>query len=168
MEYTVFNTKMGWMVIVGSKRGLIRTSPPHSSAQEALDSLGDIVKYATLSLNAFNDLVERLRAYFNDCNVLFPDKLDFSAASRFQEKVWQAARLIPYGETRSYGWLAGKIGKPGAARAVGQALGKNRLPIIIPCHRIIGSDGSLGGFNGGIELKKRLLKLEVSATSPQR
>jgi len=77
--------------------------------------------------------------------------------------VWQATRLIPYGETRSYLWVAVQIGKPGAARAVGQALGRNPLPVIIPCHRVIASDGGLGGFTGGLVMKRRLLELETSA-----
>jgi methylated-DNA-[protein]-cysteine S-methyltransferase len=74
--------------------------------------------------------------------------------------VWEKARLIPYGETRSYMWLARQIGKPQAARAVGQALGRNPLPVIVPCHRVIASDGSPGGFTGGLHRKKMLLKLE--------
>jgi len=77
--------------------------------------------------------------------------------------VWQATRLIPYGETRSYLWVAVQIGKPGAARAVGQALGRNPLPVIVPCHRVIAADGGLGGFTGGLEMKRRLLELETTA-----
>ena len=69
-------------------------------------------------------------------------------------------RTIPYGETRSYGWVASHLGLPKAARAVGQALGRNPLPIIIPCHRVISSDGGLGGFGGGLGLKESLLRLE--------
>src|SRR3990172_6320272 len=71
-----------------------------------------------------------------------------------------ATRLIPYGEPRSYLWIAEKIGKPGAARAVGQALGKNPLFIIVPCHRVVASDGGLGGFGGGLQMKRRLLSME--------
>jgi methylated-DNA-[protein]-cysteine S-methyltransferase len=76
--------------------------------------------------------------------------------------VWEITRLIPYGETRSYAWVAEQIGQPRAVRAVGQALGKNPLPIIIPCHRVITSNGKLGGFGGGLEMKKRLLSLEAA------
>ena len=159
MEYTVFNTNMGWVAIVGSGRGLVSISLPHNSARDALDSLDKAIEYTTSS-DRFNDLTKRLKAYFSGYKVSFPDKLDFSAANQFQRIVWQTTRLIPYGETRSYGWLAENIGKPKATRAVGQALGKNRLPIIIPCHRVIGSDGSLSGFSGGLEMKKRLLHLE--------
>jgi methylated-DNA-[protein]-cysteine S-methyltransferase len=167
MEYIRFNTDMGWVAIVGSERWLVSISLPHSSAQGALESLDEDIKYTTSSPNKFKDLIKRLKAYFSGHKILFPDELDLSAATQFQREVWQAARLIPYGETRSYGWLAEKVGKSGAARAVGQALGKNRLPIIIPCHRVIGSNGSLGGFSGGLEIKKRLLHLETITTSRQ-
>ncbi len=80
--------------------------------------------------------------------------------TEFQKAVWTAARAIPYGTTVSYGWLARKIGKPGAYRAVANALKRNRLPLIVPCHRIIMSDGSLGGFNSGIDVKVYLLNHE--------
>jgi methylated-DNA-[protein]-cysteine S-methyltransferase len=78
----------------------------------------------------------------------------------FQKKVWMALRQIPYGETISYKELAGAIGRPSAVRAVGAANGANPIPIIIPCHRVIGNDGSLTGFGGGLPLKKKLLELE--------
>ncbi len=167
MEYTVSRTDMGWIAIVGSGRGLVSASLPCKSAREALESLDKTVEYATSSPDRFKDLTRRLKAYSNGHKVSFTDELDLSESTQFQRKVWQAARLIPYGETRSYGWLADKVGKPGAARATGQALGKNRLPIIIPCHRVISSNGSLGGFSGGLDMKRRLLHLEAVATSPQ-
>jgi methylated-DNA-[protein]-cysteine S-methyltransferase len=78
----------------------------------------------------------------------------------FQQKVYEALLKIPYGKTASYGEIAAMIGKPKAARAVGQAVNKNPLMIIVPCHRIIGKDGSLTGFNGGLALKEKLLKIE--------
>ncbi len=166
MEYTVFNTDMGWVAIVGSGRGLVSISLPHNSDEEAFYSVGEDIKYATLSPYRFKDLIKRLKAYFSGHKVLFPDELDLSATTRFQREVWQAGRLIPYGETRSYGWLAEKVAKPGAGQAIGQAMSKNRLPIIIPCHRVIAGDGSLGGFTGGLDMKRRLLQLETPVTSP--
>ena len=78
----------------------------------------------------------------------------------FTRKVLNELRKVPYGETRSYGWLAKKVGKPGAARAVGQALKRNPIPIIIPCHRIIRDDGTIGGFSMGVNIKERFLALE--------
>lgn len=82
------------------------------------------------------------------------------AGTDFQRKVWAALRTIPYGETVSYADVARRIGKPGAAIAVGQANGRNPIPIIVPCHRVIGSDGKLVGYAGGLEIKKALLRLE--------
>ena len=94
-------------------------------------------------------------------------KVDFSGykirpegGTEFQRKVWEALRRIPYGQTRTYKWLAGQVGMPNAARAVGNACGANPLPIIQPCHRVVASDGSLGGFSGGVSLKRNLLCLE--------
>jgi methylated-DNA-[protein]-cysteine S-methyltransferase len=81
----------------------------------------------------------------------------------FQHLVWRALTEIPYGETVSYGELARRIGNPRASRAVGLANGANPLPIVVPCHRVIGADGSLTGFGGGLEIKQRLLRLETGA-----
>ena len=86
--------------------------------------------------------------------------LDLEDNTPFQVKVWQALRAIPYGRVRSYGWVARKIGKPRAARAVGAACGANPVPLLVPCHRVVAGDGSLGGFSGGLSNKRRLLKLE--------
>ena len=80
--------------------------------------------------------------------------------TRFQRRVLKAVSQIPAGETRTYKWVAGIVKSPNAARAVGQALRKNPYPLLIPCHRVISSDGSLGGFSLGLKLKKRLLELE--------
>lgn len=103
--------------------------------------------------------VEQLRGYANGDLKFFDLPLRLSGTP-FQNKVWQALLDIPYGKTCSYGELAKKIGNPQGARAVGGALNKNPLGIIVPCHRVVGSQGELTGFAGGLELKKRLLELE--------
>ena len=148
--------------MLASANGLMATTLPQSSAGEASRLLGIGVNQAVFSSEPFADLVERFEVYFTGEKVNFPDELDLSGATPFQRRVWESTRLIPYGETRSYLWVARQIGKPGAARAVGQALGKNPLSIIVPCHRVIASDGGLGGFGGGVEMKKYLLRLESS------
>ena len=163
LEYTTFNTRMGWVGILGSPKGLRCTTLPQPSSKEARELLGDQVNYAARSHNRFNGLIERLRAYFNGGKIDFPDKLDLSGATPFQRKVWEATRLIPYGKTRSYNWVAEQIKKPLASRAVGQALAQNPLPIIIPCHRVVATNGKLGGFTGGTEIKRQLLNLETQA-----
>ena len=90
----------------------------------------------------------------------FNDKLDTAVGTVFQRSVWEAVSLIPYGETWSYAWVAWQIGRPKALRAVGQALGRNPRPVIVPCHRVVAGNGGLGGFSGGVEMKRYLLSLE--------
>ncbi|MCD6300079.1 MAG: methylated-DNA--[protein]-cysteine S-methyltransferase [Dehalococcoidales bacterium] len=162
LRYITFNTNAGWLGILGSAEGLLCISLPHRYAEEALQRLGDNINQAVWSPHQFQELVERFRVYFSGHRVAFPDKLDLSIATPFQREVWEVTRLIPYGETRSYAWVAEQMGKPKAVRAVGQALGKNPLPIIIPCHRVITSDGKLGGFSEGLEMKRFLLGLETA------
>ncbi len=161
LKYPISNTSRGWVGVLGSNSGLLQTTLPQPSAQEAERLLGDRVKDATWSADFFADLLKRLRAYFAGQRLTFPDKLDLSPATVFQRQVWQLTRLIPYGETRSYTWVAEQLGKDGAVRAVGQALARNSLPIIIPCHRVVTSHGKLGGYSGGVEIKRRLLRLEA-------
>ena len=159
LNYVVFDTGAGWLGVLGSTTGLLRITFPRHSADEARQLLGDCVTGAVCSPDLYQDLTERLKLYFGGHKVDFPDKLA-PYGTVFQRKVWEATRLIPYGETRSYRWVAEQAGKPKAARAVGQALGRNLLPIIVPCHRVLASDGSLSGFAGGIETKRYLLHLE--------
>ncbi len=164
-QYVTFDTAMGWVGLLGSAKGLLGVSLPQRSSQEAAQLLSDSLDQVTWSPGLFADLAERLRVYFSGHQAGFPDRLDLSGATPFQGEVWRVARLIPYGETRSYLWVAEQISKPGAARAVGQALGSNPLPIIIPCHRVLASDGKLGGFSGGVEVKRHLLSLEAAASN---
>lgn len=162
MEYTAANTSLGWIAIMGSADGLLCVTLPQPSSLEALKLLGEMTNYATRSPHRFEDVVGRLRRFLSKQKVDFADKLDLSRATPFQREVWRITRLIPYGETRSYGWVAEQTGKPGAARAVGQALARNRLAIIIPCHRVVGGSGKLCGFSGGLKLKRQLLRLEAA------
>ena len=160
LSYVIFNTSAGWIGILGSAKGLLRATLPHPSPREIRQLFGDSINYAARSPYLYKDLMERLKLYFNGHRVDFPDELDLSGATTFQREVWKATCLIPYGETRIYARVAEQIKKPGSARAVGQALSKNPLAVIIPCHRVLASNGQLGGFAGGIEMKKVLLHLE--------
>jgi methylated-DNA-[protein]-cysteine S-methyltransferase len=103
---------------------------------------------------------KELAEYFGGGRTEFTCRTMFTAGTPFEQKVWETLREVPYAETRTYKWLSERIGKPRAFRAVGRALGKNPLPIIVPCHRIIESDGTLGGYSAGIEIKHRLLEIE--------
>jgi methylated-DNA-[protein]-cysteine S-methyltransferase len=110
---------------------------------------------------AFPDAVEQLESYF--AGELFEFDLDLEmVGTSFQRNVWQALLTIPYGETRSYGEIAAQIGSPSASRAVGLANGHNPIGIIVPCHRVIGANGSLTGYGGGLDRKRALLALEKS------
>lgn len=160
LSYAVFDTAAGWMGILGSTRGILRTTLPRRTAPEALRFLGKSANYAICAPDSFQELMERFRSYFNGQQTTFAAPLDLSHATVFQRKVWETTRLIPYGEIRSYAWLAQQVRNPQAARAVGQALGTNPLPIIIPCHRVLASNGRLGGYSGGLKVKRQLLKLE--------
>ena len=109
---------------------------------------------------------EQLGEYFRGERHKFSLPLDLSAGTAFQQEVWRAAIEIPYGQPISYGELAVRIGRPNAARAVGGALGRNPLLIVVPCHRVVRGDGSLGGFGAGLPVKRALLELE--GYQPQR
>jgi len=161
--YVIFNTSAGWVGMLGSRAGLLRVTLPQRLPEGIFQQLGISPNQAALSPQRFQNLMERFRAYFAGHKVDFPDCLDLSTATAFQREVWETTRLIPYGETRSYTWVAEQIRKQRAVRAVGQALGKNPLPVIIPCHRVLASNGGLGGFSGGLEMKRFLLHLEVVA-----
>lgn len=163
LKYAAFSTDMGWIGILGSVKGLMRTTLPQPSAQEVHQLLGDNINYAAWDPHSFEDLIARFKIYFSGHEVVFADELDLSGATPFQCEVWEITRLIPYGETRSYMWVAEQIKKPKAVRAVGQALSRNPLPIIVPCHRVLSIDGKLGGYSGGVETKRYLLSLEASA-----
>jgi methylated-DNA-[protein]-cysteine S-methyltransferase len=103
---------------------------------------------------------KELTEYFEGGRTEFSCETSFAEGSEFERQVWSTLREVPYGETRTYKWLAVRIGRPQAFRAVGNALGKNPIPIIFPCHRIIESDGSLGGYSSGIDVKRRLIEME--------
>jgi len=115
---------------------------------------------------AVGEAVRQLREYFKGGRTEFDLPLQ-PEGTAFQLKVWRSLQEIPYGKTWSYGELAKRIGNPKASRAVGAANGANPLPIVIPCHRVIGADGTLTGFGGGLPTKKALLDLESAATNGQ-
>lgn len=114
----------------------------------------------------FDAAVEQLREYFRGSRVQFELPLA-PRGSAFQQRVWNLLRDIPYGETRSYGQLARELGNPALAREVGGANARNPLSIVVPCHRVVGADGRLVGYAGGLERKRFLLDLEAPATCGQ-
>jgi methylated-DNA-[protein]-cysteine S-methyltransferase len=105
-------------------------------------------------------LKKELEEYFSGERMSFDIGTSFVEGTAFEKEVWEALKKVPYGETKTYKWVAEHIGKPQAFRAVGNALAKNPIPIIYPCHRIIESDGSIGGYTPGTDIKRRLLEIE--------
>ena len=161
LHYDLFQTEMGWVAALASDRGLRRLSLK-PVPQEAMDGLGSAASWASQDSEALKDVRVRLDAHFRGEDGRFDEvPLDLEDAPPFFKAAWDACRSIPRGETRSYQWLAVQAGNPRASRAAGQAMAKNRLAVIIPCHRVIGSNGGLHGYGGGgVEKKARLLAME--------
>jgi methylated-DNA-[protein]-cysteine S-methyltransferase len=152
-------TKLGWIAVAYSANGIVALDFPRTTRTASVRGLR--CDYAEAKLeDAPSQVVKELREYAQGHCRKFDVSIDWAAIKPFQRAVLQAAFSIPFGETRTYAWIAQKIGKPRAVRAVGHALGTNPIPIVLPCHRVIGSDGGLRGYRGGLELKARLLKLE--------
>jgi methylated-DNA-[protein]-cysteine S-methyltransferase len=160
MRFRVVETALGWVGLVLAPSGLRAVTLPRGGREVARRGVLALGAREEAGDDELGDLPGRLRRYARGEPVVFPDALDLSAATPFQRAVWQATREIPRGQTRSYGWLAAKVGRPRAARAVGQAMATNPWPLIVPCHRVVSSDGRLGGYGGGLDMKERLLILE--------
>ena len=167
-NYTCFESKFGWVGIAKSDQGLTRVTfgaPTEAAIKNRLrnGSHGKRGLYP-LTRNALDPELlksaELLTKYFNGVPVDFDIELDLAAGTPFQRSVWETALRIPYGQVQSYGWIAREIGNPKAVRAVGGAMGANPLAIIVPCHRVLRSDGGLGGYAGGLDWKRRLLVME--------
>jgi len=165
MDYAVLSTRLGWMVVAGSARGISGVTLPRGDLGAALDALCVKIRVSPSEMRevepgSFDTLPDRLAAYMRGEQVVFADNLDRSCWTDFRSRVWEATRRIPYGETRSYAWVAATAGQPAACRAAGQALHNNPVPILVPCHRVIGAHGELTGFGSGLALKQQLLWME--------
>ena len=167
--YDVFETPIGWMGALASPVGLRRTTLPQATFELCASLLGPEADHAQFYPGRFTELREALSFFWEGSAVDFRDQpIDVGDASSFLRVAWEACRSIPTGETRTYGWLAAQAGRPAAARAAGQAMARNRLPIVVPCHRVIASDGGLRGFGRGasqLDLKRCLLELEAGDRS---
>lgn len=161
--YAIWTTSAGPMAAVKNARGLTRVILPHYAFRDLSDLLAFEHPGSREAPEEFTEMVELSRAYFNTETVRF-DAIDCDLPSEktFTGRIMRACQTIPYGQTRSYSWLADAAGKPDGARAAAAALGKNPLPLIVPCHRVIYASGGLGGFSapGGVEMKRRMLTIE--------
>jgi O-6-methylguanine DNA methyltransferase len=159
--YTVFPSPMGKIGLAATSKGICRLSyylPGKSAFVEMLKE--SVHPNPVHKPEMFVDLVDQFDQYFAGKLDYFKCDLDLGLGTEFQSKTWKKLTTIPYGKTRSYHWLAKSVGKPLACRAVGNANGKNPIPIIVPCHRVIRKNGDLGGFTGGLQFKRFLLNLE--------
>lgn len=151
--HTLVDSPVGPLTLVaenGTLAGLYMNEQRHRPGDET---------FGAPDASLFTEVSKQLDEYFAGERTDFDLPLAL-AGTPFQQRVWAGLQDIPYGETVSYGWLADHIGKPGAARAVGLANGKNPVGIIVPCHRVVGSTGSLTGYGGGLERKQFLLAFE--------
>lgn len=170
--HATLGSPIGQLTVIASDRGVSailwdREQPDDRGIVSSLDDGSNLVLRQTLT---------QLGEYFAGQRRTFDVPLDFQGTS-FQREVWEALLTIPFGVTRTYGDIAARIGRPRASRAVGAANGQNPIPIIAPCHRVIGASGALTGFGGGLDVKVRLLALEgvtserwanATATTPRR
>jgi methylated-DNA-[protein]-cysteine S-methyltransferase len=160
--FTTFRVKPGWMGLVGSEKGIQRIYLPGLKEEELRKRILSDFPECREGADFLSPAEKELTEYFSGRRMNFDFALDLSGATPFQKKAYTVMCSIPFGEVRTYRWLAQSLGNPKALRAVGGANAKNRWPIVIPCHRVIGSDGFLTGFSapGGLALKTTLLELE--------
>lgn len=151
--YSTIDSPIGELLLVGDGRALHRLQMRAGRRPATIDPAW------RRDDDAFGAATAQLHEYFDGSRQQFELGLQLNG-NRFEQGVWDALRTIPYGQTTSYGAIAKQIGKPAAARAVGLANGRNPVAVIVPCHRVIGANGSLTGFGGGLERKRFLLDLE--------
>lgn len=158
--YDIFKTSLFWVGIVLSDHGIIK-SGMGTSPEQVLERLGSQINKAIYNPVKLTKIRWCLEAFSNgDFYALDNITLDLEYAPPFYRRSWKVCREIPPGETRSYAWLAQAAGSPRAFRAAGHSMKKNPFPPMVPCHRVIGSDGNFRGYSGGIEIKVRLLNHE--------
>jgi methylated-DNA-[protein]-cysteine S-methyltransferase len=160
VAYDVADSPIGPLLLAASPRGVCRISFG-ADAEEEVDMLARAHGVRVLrSPRSVDALRRELDDYFEGRRRAFDVAVDTSVLPAFQQLVLEELARVPYGQVATYGGLAAKIGKPRAARAVGGALNRNPIPIVLPCHRVVGSTGSLVGYAGGLERKRALLELE--------
>ena len=161
-QAVVFKSRWGWMGISETTKGIDIVVLPKPSRRAVLSELqlsgADML--GGRSSPRLREAQAQLTGYLAGARRSFDLPLDLSSGTNFQRKVWRALRRVSYGSLRSYQWVARRVGGIQYARAVGNAVGANPVPIVIPCHRIVAQDTSLGGFSGSLSTKRKLLTLE--------
>ncbi len=161
----IFRTKLGWAGVAGTAKGvnaIVLAKPSRRAAEQALGTraVQGEGSPSRVARQAVRTARTQIAAYLVGRRRTLDFPVDLSGGTSFQRKVWQAALRIPYGRARSYQWIASKVGGKQYARAVGSALGANPVLLIVPCHRVVAHDASLGGFACGLAVKRKLLELE--------
>ncbi len=168
VAYATLDSPMGELLVAVTRRGLVRVAYPHEGWDPVLADLADRISPRVLAAPERTDATRRaLEAYFAGQLRAFDLPIDWALVHGFATGVLQATARVPFGSVSTYGKVAAQAGSPRAARAAGNALGSNPIPIVVPCHRVVHADGTLGGYTGGLDRKEFLLRLEgVDPASP--
>jgi len=158
--YCVISSPIGRVLVAATEAGLVRVSFRRSEASFVAELRERLAVEVLPSPAKTARIVHQLRAYFAGERRRFDIEIDFRHVTSFQRRVLLAAAQVPAGQVVSYGEIARRIGRPGGSRAVGQALGHNPVPIVVPCHRVVAAGGALGGYTGGLDIKRKLLRIE--------
>ena len=161
MNYAYLDSPIGPLLIAGDAQAVTQISFPKNGKPVRPQP-----QWTEAAKGPVGEAIRQLREYFSGRRRDFDLPLSLSGTV-FQKSVWRQLQDIPYAATISYGELAKRVGNPKASRAVGAANGKNPLPIVVPCHRVIGADGKLVGFGGGLPIKQALLEIEMKAAAAQ-
>jgi methylated-DNA-[protein]-cysteine S-methyltransferase len=161
VAYTTIDSPFGPLLLAKTRRGLVRVGLPNQDQDQLLVDLADRVSPRVLEAPGELEEVRReLELYFEGKLDRFDLPLDWRLSGGFRQRVLRAINRIPYGQTRSYTEMARKAGNERAVRAAGTACGSNPIPLVVPCHRVLRTGGTLGGYGGGLPMKQALLELE--------
>jgi len=163
LTYTMFRTPLGWTGVAATPAGIYRVALALSGEPEFLKTLRILHPSPEKRGDKLAGVEKEFHLYFRGMLKQFSCKLDLTGGTCFQQQVWRKLMTIPFGKTKSYKWLARSVNRPKAFRAAGNANGRNPVPVIVPCHRVIRQNGDLGGFTGGTHLKQFLLDLEAKS-----
>jgi methylated-DNA-[protein]-cysteine S-methyltransferase len=159
----MFHTPLGWTGVAATSAGICRVALALSGEPEFLKTLRILHPSPEKRGDKLAGVEKEFHLYFRGMLKQFSCKLDLTGGTCFQQQVWRKLMTIPFGKTKSYKWLARSVNRPKAFRAAGNANGRNPVPVIVPCHRVIRQNGDLGGFTGGTHLKQFLLDLEAKS-----
>lgn len=168
IEYSIRESSLGYIILIARNGRLIKLGIKEGDPLFIRKNIAITYPFSKDSEKPFTHIWKDLDSYLRGNDVQFNAEMDISGLTPFVRDVLCELMKIPYGELRSYAWIGERLGYRDASRAVGQAVGKNPIPIIIPCHRVIRQDGAMGGFSSGVHIKKMLLSIEGSISRIKR